>query len=333
MKMSRREYLGFYIYANPGDVAQREYNETMLTRAELIRCRRQEEVINREFGFVDHRQQQADFLRYFRAKAEARGKKWQVVYLHFRRFTRGSCRFGDVTVELCERFRGHLLDCRQLRHQQLRLKRNSAAGYFATFRAMLREAYRERLLKEDVNVHLTNIDCEEVRKNFLTADEVKRLAATPCRIPVLRSASLFAILTGLRISDVMRLKWENIRQDACGGPAMFIRIRKTQTESVHPLSEEMLALCGERGAGTVFKGLTRSMVQKPLKDWLREAGITKRLTFHRFRDTFATLQLAAGTDIYTVSKLLDHSNVTTTQIYTRLLDSAKRETLGRIKLE
>lgn len=54
--------------------------------------------------------------------------------------------------------------------------------------------------------------------------------------------------------------------------------------------------------------------------------------FHRFRDTFATLQLAAGTDIYTVSKMLDHANVTTTQIYARLVDSTKRDTVGRIKL-
>ncbi len=75
------------------------------------------------------------------------------------------------------------------------------------------------------------------------------------------------------------------------------------------------------------------MIQYPLRKWLISAGITKRITFHRFRDTFATLQLAAGTDIYTVSKMLDHSSVATTQIYTRVLDSTKRQTLERIKLE
>lgn len=56
------------------------------------------------------------------------------------------------------------------------------------------------------------------------------------------------------------------------------------------------------------------------------------MAFHFIRDTFATLQLAAGTDIYTVSKMLDHANVTTTQIYARLVDSTKRDTVGRIKL-
>lgn len=56
------------------------------------------------------------------------------------------------------------------------------------------------------------------------------------------------------------------------------------------------------------------------------------MAFHFTRHTFATLQLAAGTDIYTVSKMLDHANVTTTQIYARLVDSTKRDTVGRIKL-
>ncbi|MDE6005976.1 MAG: tyrosine-type recombinase/integrase [Muribaculaceae bacterium] len=60
--------------------------------------------------------------------------------------------------------------------------------------------------------------------------------------------------------------------------------------------------------------------------------MTKRVTFHRFRDTFASLQLAAGTDIYTVSKMLDHAYVTTTHIYAKLVDSTKRDTVDRFKL-
>ena len=51
MKMSRREYLGFYIFANPRNKYQREYNDSILMRAEIIRCRRQEAVINNEFEY------------------------------------------------------------------------------------------------------------------------------------------------------------------------------------------------------------------------------------------------------------------------------------------
>jgi integrase len=180
----------------------------------------------------------------------------------------------------------------------MNISRNSASGYFSTFQALLKAAYKERLLKDNLNDFIEEIEYEEVKKNFLTADEVKQLAATPCEKPVLKAASLFSILTGLRISDILKLRWEDICPESNGEMAMFIRIQKTQKESVHPLSPEMLALCGEHSTGVVFKGFNRSMTQGDLKKWLKAVGITKRITFHRFRDTYATLQLAAGTDIY-----------------------------------
>ena len=275
MKMSRREYLGFYIFANPRNKYQREYNDSILMRAEIIRCRRQEAVINNEFGFLDREQPKADFLLYFEEKAKKHYDKWIIVYRHFERFVKGKCSFGDITIELCSKFREYLLTAKQLRHPKLTITRNSAAGYWSTFRALLKEAYKERLLKENLNDFIEDIEYEEVKKNFLTADEVKLLAATPCEKPILKAASLFSILTGLRISDILKLRWEDIRPDADGEMAMFIRIQKTQKESIHPLSPEMLALCGERDKGIVFKGFNRSMTQEPLKKWLKAAGITK----------------------------------------------------------
>ncbi len=202
MKMSRREYLGFYIFANPRNKYQREYNDSILMRAEIIRCRRQEAVINNEFGFLDREQPKADFLLYFEEKAKKHYDKWLIVYRHFERFVNGKCSFGDVTIELCDKFREYLLTAKQLRHPKLTITRNSAAGYWSTFRALLKEAYKERLLKENLNDFIEDIEYEEVKKNFLTADEVKLLAATPCEKPILKAASLFSILTGLRITIV-----------------------------------------------------------------------------------------------------------------------------------
>ena len=78
MKMSRREFLGIYLYAKPRNEQQRMFNQEMLNKAEAIRCIRVQSLINEEFGFLDKNKQKVDFLAYFRAKARERYEKWIV---------------------------------------------------------------------------------------------------------------------------------------------------------------------------------------------------------------------------------------------------------------
>lgn len=331
-RSQRHEYMGIYLYGNPTNQVQRNFNKTMLEKAELIRCRRQEQVINRQFGFIDHTQQREDFLAYFEGVCKKRYEKWTIVFMHFRKFTGDKCTFGDVTVDLCTRFREYLLTAKQLKHTEKTVSRNTASGYFSTFRALLKQAYKERLITENINDCLEYIEWEDVVREFLTQEELIQLAQTPCKHDVLRRASLFSCLTGLRISDIENLHWDNIQSVTGIGLCIVITIQKTKTPVKLPLCDEAVELMEERGCGKVFVGLKRCMIGKPLKDWVASSGIKKHITFHCCRHTFATLQLAAGTDIYTVSKMLDHANVTTTQIYARLVDSTKRDTVGRIKL-
>ena len=67
-----------------------------------------------------------------------------------------------------------------------------------------------------------------------------------------------------------------------------------------------------------------------LQRWCMDAGINKTITFHCGRHTFAVLQLSLGTEIYTVSKLLGHKELKTTQVYARILDEKKREAVNKI---
>ena len=333
MKMSRREFLGIYLYAKPRNEQQRMFNQEMLNKAEAIRCIRVQSLINEEFGFLDKNKQKVDFLAYFRAKARERYEKWDCVCNHFEKFCGGKYTFGDITIELCEKFRDYLLKCKQIHHPNSYISRNSAAGYYSTFRALLKIAYKEKMLRENLNDFLEKIEWKEVKKEYLTLDEVKLLAATPCRIPVLKQASLFAYMTGLRISDILKLQWSDFEMGADQGYYIRICTEKTETEVTLPISHEALELCGEWGKGLVFKGLTRAMTHHPLKQWIAEAGIKKKITFHCFRHSYAVIQISLGTDIYTVSKMLTHKNVTTTQIYADLVNSKKRETANKISLK
>ncbi len=333
MKMTRREYLGIYIFAKPKNDAEREFNRSMIERAEAIRCMRVTSLINEKFDFLDHEKMKSDFLAYYKKKCRGQDQKRDIVYKHFHNFVQGHCTCGEVTIDLCKKFREYLLCANQLRLTHLKISKNSAAGYWSTFRGFLGTAYREKMIKDNVNDFLEKIETDDVRKEFLTSAELKKLAATPCDIPVLKQASLFSCLTGLRISDILNLTWDDIQLAPDLGYCVRIRIQKTDTETMLPISDEALQLCGEHTDGKVFRGLTRSLVNHPLRKWIAAAGIKKHISFHCFRHTYATLQIASGTDIYTVSKMLVHKNVTTTQIYADLVNDKKRETVGRITLK
>lgn len=332
MQMSRREYLGIYIYANPKNEMERAFNGEMLAKAEAIRCIRVQALINEDFGFLDRNKMREDFLAYFLKKCRKKEQKWRIVYMHFSNYVQGRCTFGDLTIDLCQGFAEYLLKAEKLRREGC-VSHNSAAAYFSTFQAVLKLAYRDKWLKENINNFLDKIEAKQVKKEYLTLDEVKQLAQTPCEHEVLRRASLFSCLTGLRISDILNLKWEDFELAPDYGYCIRIKTQKTSTEATLPISYEAYELCGEPSTGKVFKELRRSMVNYPLKKWIQEAGIKKHITFHCFRHSYAVIQISLGTDIYTVSKMLTHKNVTTTQIYADLVSAKKRETAEKISLK
>ena len=320
-----RDYLGIYLVDNPKFAIEKEANKEKLRQANAIRSERELAIIRGQFDFLDKHKQKMDFLAYFRKKLESKDQKWIRVYDHFKNYCHGKCLMSDITVPFCEGFREYLLKAKHLKNESMDLSQNSAAGYWSTFRGCLKIAYHEKMLKENVNDFLESISGTSSRREYLTLEEVRQLANTPCDVPDLKNASLFSCLTGLRISDILALDWSNIVKAQDGGWCIRIRTEKTDTEATLPLTDEAYKLCGKRSTGPVFKNLKRYNTHAPLKEWVEAAGITKHITFHCFRHTFATLQVNEGTDIYTVSHLLTHANVGTTQIYADIVDKSMRD--------
>ena len=327
-----RDYLGIYLVDNPKFAIEKEANKEKLRQANAIRSERELAIIRGQFDFLDKHKQKMDFLAYFRKKLESKDQKWIRVYDHFKNYCHGKCLMSDITVPFCEGFREYLLKAKHLKNEAMDLSQNSAAGYWSTFRGCLKIAYHEKMLKENVNDFLESISGTSSRREYLTLEEVRQLANTPCDVPDLKNASLFSCLTGLRISDILALDWSNIVKAQDGGWCIRIRTEKTDTEATLPLTDEAYKLCGKRSTGPVFKNLKRYNTHAPLKEWVEAAGITKHITFHCFRHTFATLQVNEGTDIYTVSHLLTHANVGTTQIYADIVDKSMRDAVERIKI-
>lgn len=146
---------------------------------------------------------------------------------------------------------------------------------------------------------------------------------------------MFAALTGLRHCDIQKLHWGDIQKVGDQYRLNFTQ-QKTKGVEYQPISEQAYQLCGTPGDvdRLVFEDLPDpSWVSRPLKRWIEAAGIKRRVTFHCLKHTFATLQIAGGTDLYTVSKMLGHTNVRTTQIYAKVVDKLKDEAANAISLD
>lgn len=206
-----------------------------------------------------------------------------------------------------------------------KISQNTASHYFAIIKAALRMAFIDDFLQVNIAEKVAGIRNNPGRREALTMDEVNKLIQTPCEYDVIRRASIFSILTGIRHCDIKALRWKQLIE-VDGMWRVDFTQEKTKGVEYMPICNAAYAICGERMEPEryVFEGLPDpSWISKPLKKWIEAAGITKHITFHCFRHTYATLQLTMGTDIYTVSKMLGHTKVTTTQIYTKIVDSKK----------
>lgn len=148
----------------------------------------------------------------------------------------------------------------------------------------------------------------------------------------LKQAALLSIYCGLRFGDIEKLIWGEI--ELINGDGYYVRFTTQKTSRIEtmPISGSAFALLGGRGAALQrgYPNIKYSAWQNDhLSKWLKSAGITKDITFHCFRHTFAIEQLRLQTDVYSLQKLLGHSKIKTTEIYGKVQSKAKRESANK----
>ena len=311
------------------DIRQHEYdNQSLYTETEAEQAAQNE-------------RSKCDFIKYFedlRDKRHQNSSKsirvnWDREVALMKMFTEGKPMiFSTIDMNLLEDYKNFLINAPKGGSKKGTITRNTASTYFSIFKAGLHQAFIDGYLTVDIAAKAKNIAYSDKQREYLTIDELNTLAATPCDRPIMKRASLFSALTGMRHSDIQKLKWKEIIKDGEHYRILFTQ-QKTKGVLYMPISDQAYQLCGERGEPDrlVFEGLQDpSWINKPLERWIKAAGITKHITFHCFRHTYATLQLTNGTDIYTVSKMLGHTKVTTTQIYAKIVDEKKEQAADTI---
>lgn len=167
---------------------------------------------------------------------------------------------------------------------------------------------------------------------FLVEEEIKILAQTECPLKDhVKKAFLFSCNTGLRYSDIESLKWENIKNNT-----VQINQKKTKGLLYIPMNNNAKKIiesirAEENESEYIFKMYTTLTHNNYiLKEWSKKANINKHVTFHTSRHTYATWMLTKGTDIYTVSKLLGHKDLKTTEIYAKIIDETKVNAVNKL---
>ncbi|MGV0827435.1 site-specific integrase [Empedobacter brevis] len=345
-KSTRREFLGLSIYENPKGQLEKNNNRNTLAIAEEIATKRSIEL-NRPEIYNDMEKAQLEkknkesqnFIDYIKKIADRRHgsnyQNWISAIMYLEHYTNGKLLFKDITLTFAEDYKHFLLTTNSLKRKDTKLSQNTALSYFTKFKTALKQAFIDEILSTDINSRIKNIKEQETNRTYLTIEELNKLANTECKNDLLKRASIFSALTGLRFSDVKNLSWKNVYKTNDEYYINFIQ-KKTEGVEYSPISEQAFNLLGERQKDSekVFNGLKYSAyLNKQLTDWLKDAEITKDITFHSFRHTYATLQLANGTDLFTISKMLGHKNLKTTQIYAKIVSESKKQTTNKIILE
>lgn len=342
------EYLKLYLVPEVTR-ADKDNNRETLRLAEAIKAKRVVELRNGEYGFKSDYAEDTNFYNYYVSMTEERlGKdtqgnwgNWRSCLKHLEKYEPRLRRltFADIDKKWVEGFRKYLekeatawgCDYRE-RIKDHPLSRNSKLSYFNKLKACLNKAYEDRIIAHNPIRGVDSFKPEEGTRMYLTLEELQTLVQTQCEQAKIKNAFLFSCLTGLRRSDILKLTWGEVQQQGDFTRLIF-KQKKTGGREYLDISPQAADLLGERGktVETPFTDIhSPSVTNEVIKRWVLRAGIQKDITFHCGRHTFAVMMLDLGTDIYTVSKLLGHRELSTTQIYAKVLDKNKQAAVAKI---
>ena len=237
-----------------------------------------------------------------------------------------------VDREYCKDFIAFLKTCTYNKGKK-KLSATTQRHYVDYFCSIMEKALREGLVNQNPFKLLEKKDKpqkDSAEREFLTIEELRKAMCTDCRYPIVKNMFLFSCFTGLRYSDVVTLEWNHIHQSP-DGKSLYIEKNQVKTGNsvIVPLSNEALRWMPDREEGEelVFHGFhaTTTTVENLVGEWMRDAGITKHITYHSSRHTAATTWLTLGANLYVVSKLLGHSSIRVTEVYAKIVDEKKIE--------
>ena len=340
----KRKYEFLKLYIIPEyNKSDRVRNSETLKLANAIKAQRIIELQNQSHGFKINKTSHIKLTDYIQSVAEKKSENevrktvLHAVVYHLRRYNPNDIQLSRIDKDYILGFLDYLKTAKQTHTKKEKLLHvNTQVYYYKMLRYCLNYAVSEELISANPMNKIKNEEKQHrTEREYLTIDELRKLAQTPFYNGLLKKAFLFSCFCGLRHSDIIALTWGDIEMDDDGNSRLYIIQKKTKEAISLPLSQEAIKQLPKREDAKeddiIFKKLiTLGRTNEILPKWAEQAGIKKHITFHTARHTHATMLLTLGVDLYTVSKLLGHTNIQTTQIYAKLVDESKKKAIDLI---
>jgi len=327
------DFLNIYVsrdYSKSKRILREDEEKIELIRG--IRSKRELEIYGTIQGLDTGRRVNISLLDYIWDEFEkTKRKNYRFFHAHLKAFSHGKdILFSDVTSRFLNRFKDHLLK---------EVNQNTMVLHFTILHKFMADAFKKELISWTPFDRYQMPSKFETEHTYLELHELEKLRDTETDFePHIREAFLFSCFTGLRFSDVYTLGHSHFHtlKDKNGKEYLSLQLRPIKTSRTSgdilrvPLSDEALHILSGMKKSAVSSRVFYNLpgictINNSLKKWAKKAEISKNLHFHVGRHTFATLSLTYGIDIYTVSKLLGHTRIDSTQIYAKVIDEKKRQ--------
>ena len=273
--------------------------------------------------------------------SKSTAKRYWTCYNHVKQFIHeeykvDDYRMKDIDHQFISKFEYFLKTNRECNH-------NSALKYVNNFKKIIRIALANQWMDRDPFYNY-KVQFETVEREFLNEEEVQKLINKDLhmdRLKLVRDMFVFSCYTGLAYSDVKKLSSADITKGIDGGK--WIRIKRTKTKSLSsipllPVAEEIIERYQDhpevRKGNCILPVLSNQKSNAFLKEIAMMCGISKPLTTHLARHTFATtITLTNGVPIESVSKMLGHKDLRTTQHYAKIVDRKISDDMQALKIK
>jgi len=334
-----KEYLKLYISVNPRTPIEREVNKETLQLAETIRTERESELNHQAHGQISPNAKKINFLDYYQnyidkyTKADIR-----MIKASFKRFNdfleaeypkyKNCIKPEQINKEMVTDFVEYL---------ESKSKGEGALTFYRRFKKVIKNAVDNNVIAKNPCLGVVcKVDENALTKDILSIDEIEQLIKTryPEQNPETRRAFIFTLYTGIRFCDIIDLKFSNVDYS---NRILKFNQAKTKGKSSNswvniPLNDYLLSLIGEKPENDtyIFNLPSQTMCLKTLRVWVKKAGISKHITWHCGRHSYAVNILNNGANIKTVASLLGHSGLKHTEKYTRAVDSLKEQAVNSL---